>query len=484
MSRKARRRAGPPALELIETAVQLLRTAPAGVLLAYYAGSIPCVLGVLYFWADMSRGAFARDHLIEASLSTALLYVWMKCWQTVFASKLHAHLISEPEAPWTLGRVTRMVLTQATVQPTGLFVRQLAGLVLIPYVWTYAFYQNVGILGDGTRASVGEVMREASHQAGLWTRQAHSVLTCLFGFALFVWLNVLIAFRMAPALLKTFFGIETMLSRDPALLWNTTTLVATLGVTYLCVDPIRKAVFVLRCFYGASLQSGEDLHMELKSWHKPLRAAVAVLILAVTFLSGAAAARATEPPPPPAKIESGELSKSVERVLQRREYAWRLPRAETAADEENKGWLTTFIEQLWNRLVRLTHQVMHWWDKVWDWFRRMFDREPAEHASSSGTALNWAGMARGTLYVLVAILVVVLAVLLWRWHKGRRVRDPAGGARSQRRECHRRPIARGRLVAAGPRTHGQRRTAARPPGLLSRDPRPSRPSRTHSSRPP
>ena len=36
------------------------------------------------------------------------------------------------------------------------------------------------------------------------------------------------------------------------------------SLTYLCVDPILKAAYALRCFYGRSLQSGEDLKAELK----------------------------------------------------------------------------------------------------------------------------------------------------------------------------------------------------------------------------
>src|SRR5882762_10211115 len=131
---KAKRRAGRPAIEMIETSVHLLRSAPAGVLLSYYAGSVPFILSLLYFWADMSRGAFARERLIEASLTAAAVYLWMKCWQSVFASKLRAHLLLEREEPWTTARVVRLVLTQVAVQPSGLFVRVIAAQILIPYV--------------------------------------------------------------------------------------------------------------------------------------------------------------------------------------------------------------------------------------------------------------------------------------------------------------------------------------------------------------
>ena len=51
------------AIELIEEAVHLLRRAPLSVLAGYYAGSLPFVLALLYFWADMSRSPLAYDHL-------------------------------------------------------------------------------------------------------------------------------------------------------------------------------------------------------------------------------------------------------------------------------------------------------------------------------------------------------------------------------------------------------------------------------------
>lgn len=418
MSSVKKRRAGRPALELVETAVHLLRTAPAGVLLSYYAGSIPGVLGLLYFWADMSRGAFARERLIEASLTAAGLYLWMKCWHAVFASKLRAHLLLEREAPWTFGRVARLALIQTAVQPTGLFARLIAAQILIPYVWTYSFYQNIGVLGDGTRAGLGEVIREAAKQAGLWPRQVHVALLCLFGFALFVWLDVAFLAGLLPQMLKTFFGVETVFTRNVWAMVNTTTFAATLGATYLCFDPIRKAVFVLRCFHGASLQSGEDLRVELKALRRSGRATVVALLLLGTLLGGPlASVRAATPPPP--QVESAPLNDSLDRVLQRREYAWRLPR-EAAQVDEQKGWLATFIEGLWKKIVRTTKQITKWVKKVWDWLRQIFDRKPKERDPGETGKIDWSQTARWTLFVLIAVLAVAVAVLLWRWHKGRR----------------------------------------------------------------
>ena len=55
-------------VELLEEAVHLVRLAPAGSLSAYYVGSLPFVLALLYFWADMSRSAFAGERLAAGAM--------------------------------------------------------------------------------------------------------------------------------------------------------------------------------------------------------------------------------------------------------------------------------------------------------------------------------------------------------------------------------------------------------------------------------
>ena len=70
---------GKPALEILEEAVHLLRSMPFSVLCIYFIGALPFALGNLYFWADMSNGAFAESHAGLESLMVVLLFVWMNC---------------------------------------------------------------------------------------------------------------------------------------------------------------------------------------------------------------------------------------------------------------------------------------------------------------------------------------------------------------------------------------------------------------------
>src|SRR5438105_3938890 len=140
---------GKGAFELLEEAFHLLRLAPASMLASYYLGSLPFVLVLLFFWFDMSRSAFAEQRLAGGALGVALFFFWMKIWQSIFAQALLARLSGEPAPRWGFARLLRVGVTQAVVQPSGLFLLPVALVFLIPFGWLYAFYQNVTALGDG-----------------------------------------------------------------------------------------------------------------------------------------------------------------------------------------------------------------------------------------------------------------------------------------------------------------------------------------------
>src|SRR5215475_11566698 len=84
-----------PGIELIEETTHLLRTTPVETLATYYAGTIPFVLEFLYFWTDMSVSPYANQHLAKASLTTTVLFFWMKLCQALFALQLRAQLAAD-----------------------------------------------------------------------------------------------------------------------------------------------------------------------------------------------------------------------------------------------------------------------------------------------------------------------------------------------------------------------------------------------------
>src|SRR6185295_18566321 len=135
------------ALDLVEESFHLLRLASPGTYAAYFVGTLPFVLAVLFFWSDMSRSPFAAQRLATGALGLAVLFCWMKLWHTVFASRVVAQLSGEAPPPWTAFRLWRAALNQAILQPLGLFLIPLSLVILFPFGWVYAFFQNAGVLG-------------------------------------------------------------------------------------------------------------------------------------------------------------------------------------------------------------------------------------------------------------------------------------------------------------------------------------------------
>src|SRR6266404_4160044 len=129
--KRAGRKQGRTAFDLIEEATHLLRTAPVATLAVYYAGTVPFILGLLYFWADMSRSPFANQHLAEAALGVGALFLWMKFWQAIFARRVRAQIAAEPPPRFNFRRVLNTFLAQTIVQPPGLFLLPLA---LVPAI--------------------------------------------------------------------------------------------------------------------------------------------------------------------------------------------------------------------------------------------------------------------------------------------------------------------------------------------------------------
>lgn len=396
-------------IALLDEACQLLRRAPASALLAYYAGSMPFILGFLFFWADMSRGAFAREHVAEAALAVAALYLWMKCWQSVFAARLSAHLAGDPPVPWSVRRIARLVLIQTALQPWGIVLRPVAVLMVLPYAWARAFFENATLFGDGTR-DLSATTRRAVAQAKLWPGPNHTALSLLLVFAFFVWLNVAVLIFLVPLALRMFLGIETMYTRSLLSMLNTTWFMTACGLTFLVTNPILKAFYILRCFYGDALTTGDDLRIELKKARPELARAAA--LVALLFLIGTPAIAA--PPPAPTQVEPAQLDRAIGEVLERPEYAWRMPRERV---EEEKGWFATLIDDALQGVARVWGKVHEWYLWLKMLLYRLLHLDRIQPPSGGATG---AGAIPAILYGLSAIALGLLIFLVIRMWRGRR----------------------------------------------------------------
>lgn len=411
MSSAAARRVAMPPIELLEEAVGLLRQAPAAAWLAYVAGAVPFWLGALYFLADMSRNAFARDRLLGESLVLALLFLGLKCGQAIFCGHLRAALAGTLPPPWTVRRALRIVSIQAAIQPWGFLIRPIALIVTLPWVWVSNFYHNVTVLGDmPTSERLGA---RAWSVAKLWPGQAHAIAGVLGLASLFAWLNVVVAMLVAPYALRMLAGVETAASQSFLSMFNSTFFGVSFAVTFAAMDPLWKAAATLRCFYGEALETGGDLRARLRALSA---AAAALLVGAAIILPGAPVHAALREAAPTAQVAPpAAIDEAITRVLERPEFSWRAPRAQRAA-ATNGGWFSEFVGGIWN-------SVTGWISGVWNWLlevlRKLFDQTDTERKPGWSPA----SIMDTLLWVMIGIAVAAAAWFGWRmrhWRPGPR----------------------------------------------------------------
>ena len=422
MSRKKRLQ-GREALELIEEAFHLLRSAPLSVLSAYFTGTLPFALGFLYFWADMSRSASAASYAVTASLGLALLFVWMKCWQAVFCRLILARLMGEPAGSWTPRRVVRMLAVQAFIQPTGFAALPAALLMALPFGWVYAFYQNLSVLGDGLE-DVRGTSRKAWKQSILWPGQNHILLGLITVFGIFVFLNVLLGMAMAPWLIKTFLGSEWVSFSGGWHIMNTTFLAVVFTLSWLCIDPLIKVVYTLRCFYGLSLRWAIDLRAGL---NRAISTAAVLAILMVPALASVpAVAQAQEDSPVAIRGEgdaAGELDRAITEVLRQREYSWRMPR--DIVPEEERSTFGKLMETLERYLGPPLETIKGWAERFYEWWEGLFPAPQAPEQEEVPLFRKVTGLQM-LIFLLLAVAASILAVFIGRILKRRRsTPDPA-----------------------------------------------------------
>jgi len=454
-------RAHRTGLEIVEESFHLVRGASWTVLGVYYAGTLPFITAVFFFWNEYGRGIGKPLNLGWMSLLLALLFIWMKTWQAVYARMLYENLETNGQyaAPVDARRLLRTLMRQAIIQSTGMVLLPVALLSVIGFPWAYAFYQNATALEDGSARPAGELMAKSSAYAKVWMRQcvlvvwalcplillvamngarllmmlaaifspreSVQVLSIVMGIYLFlmtlvtpfpmiVAINVSALLFAAPMLLKLFLGVETDIVAiylvSDGIIFMLVSLLA-----YALVDPFAKAAFVLRCFYTASIQSGADLLAEVARY----KGTAVLLILAAVALAGfpalavdestgetADAARPTMVEPPPASVDETALNTALDRELEQGLYAWR-----KATPNDRKAPALGMLQSVYDTLASWYRRLVDWWERT--------ARRGGGEDGGSGSSLWSAAVAWYVCIFLVIMLGIVAGVMVYRkWRRG------------------------------------------------------------------
>ena len=408
---------GPPAVALVEEAVHLLRGTPAGTLALYLAGAVPWTVGFLYFWACATWFASTDGQLAWGALALAGLFVWLKCMQAEFGARLLARRTGRTRPPLTPGRLVRAALGQLRWQTWGVLLLPLAVVLTLPLAWVYAFFQNLSVL-DADDASGPGPGGAARQQAALWPAQNHLALLLISAFGLAVWINWAAAFYLLPVLAHRLLGLDNVFGLQGIALFNTNFLASVSVLTWLTLDPLVKAFYALRVFYGLGRRTGADLQGELAAIRSGPGGRILLVVLAGGLGLLLAAPRAAAAAAPAPAVEPAGLDRAIDGALQQGDFAWRLrplPAPKAAAGED--GMVTQFLKAgvawLKDGLISLWHQVV----RLMEWIERLWPGRPraaADGAGSSGETL------RVLLYVLLTAALLLLAVVLFlMWRKGR-----------------------------------------------------------------
>jgi hypothetical protein len=349
-----------------------------------------------------------------------LLFFWMKTWHAVYAQTLLSHVCGEAAPRWRPGWLWRAALYQAIVQPLGIVLLPITLPLIIPFGWSYAFFNNATVFAGGAGPDVKTLVGRSLRLAFLWPMQAQFAIFAFKFLGLFVFINLFAALFAVPFLGKALLGIESVVTQSPWAVMNTTALAGICALAWLCLDPFVKALFVLRCFYGESLQTGQDLRAELKGFAGPARAAVAAAVMLALTLGAALPARPADGSRPsgdgagPSAVPPKELDRAIDEVIQKREYSWRLPREGTApktADDPRKkdGW----AERFFKGVEAGVKKAFRWVEDFIEWM----NRQGARPRTPGLGGFDLRGVIMPLLMVLLVALVgalVWLFVRLWR----------------------------------------------------------------------
>lgn len=409
----------PGVLDLLEEAVHVLRTAGAVPLACYCVGVLPMLLAALYFWADMASSPFAHLHVVEASAGLLAAFVWMRCWQTVFMRLLLSQLCCEPPEPWTPRRVVRMAIFQAAVQPWGLLLTPASALLTFPLPWVYGFFQGAALWGDG-RSPHAESCGEAWRSCRLWPWQATWGLSLLLLMAIIAWLNALTAVGVVPLLLKTLFGVETVFTQGGFSGFSSVFMAITLALAYLAVNPVAKAFYVVRMFHGRSRQTGQDLLADLHALARPAATVAAAVLAAAVLAWPAEHAAAATPQQPETAVEAqgpgpdpAELDRSIQQVIERREFTWRMPRPQ---EQEQQGGFWNSIRTWWRNLTREREHKDEPPPR-----QQRHDDGNLDGGRGGGSGLP--GVVNALMYILIVAAIAGIGVLLYRVLRSRQPKD-------------------------------------------------------------
>jgi hypothetical protein len=430
--RKRLRRHERSGLQILEESFHLLRLAGVRHFWTFYVGAVPFAVGLLYFTADMSRSSREGGEPAVAALAMTGFFFWMRFCQAKFCAGLWDTISPGQASRFSAGENLRRTAALFLIHSLQVPLLLVGFFFVIPLGWIVATLQNFTVLAftrTNGQISLRGLTKDALRFSHDEWAQNHAILLVILVVSLFTWINVLATCILVPTFGKSFFGIDSVFTLSPLVAtMNSTFFLGTLLMTYLVVSPMLKAVYVLRCFYAASRDTGEDLLSRLSSCRKrrdgntgaertrsfSSAALLAVLLLffsaaggSVRAEGGAGVSEQNRSDAP--ALDGDRFREEAGRTLAQKKYQWRLSRRVVEETEEKEAtWIARRVREVANTVRSAARKAGDWIDEV---TRKLFKRKSGNRRNDPSLApglFDQVGMA-----LSIGLIVIVLGLLGW-----------------------------------------------------------------------
>lgn len=392
---------GPNALTIIDQSIFILRDNFATLLWRYYLGTLPFLFGVLLFLIDMTKGAFASSYLLESSLGVALLFFWMKFWHINFCRELQKTISQDTDRKKTVSITT--LINSIALQSIGLFLIPLSFFTVAGVPFAFAFFQYGLILDENE--NFRSFLSKCRKNTILWPMQNSMILSVLLLAFIFVMINAFTIISMIPLIAIKILGLQSFEYFGNSGSFWVTFILSTLMISWSIMDPIIKAIYSLRYYYGMSIKNGMDLIVPIRHHKKSLMAAILfITIISPLFHNGVILAENKDTEN---KKEIVKFEGIVDNVIKQPIYAWRLPAK--IKEKKELGKTDSILKKIMKSISKVSKKffkkVKSIFSKIKEWLDKLAPKNKNKPKRNKSN-IDWIGAVNRILLGLLAALLV------------------------------------------------------------------------------
>ena len=359
------------AIDIIEESFHILRSNCGRLLPLYLIGTIPFAAMFLFFMNDAAIDPSISAKIPHQAALLTLLFMLKSGFDSFFCFRINEILNIAPREKIGAANILMVFVFLGIVKPFCIIFYLLSLIFLLPFGWILAFSHNMTALSFCEQNDFWKLVKKSWSLACVNPSQNHLLIAVIAFFALAVFLNTGVMILLMPLLMKTFLNTETVFSTasDPQtimrLIFNSTFFSITCMTAYLAADLLLKTGYTVRLFYCDSITTGRDLVVDIcregaKRAGKRVFTAFFISAFWVFPISGSEPSPASQPEI--SFINSPEMGSNIKSVLERREFAWRIPTDKSVAGQDS--YLMTYIKAIFDFIEEWIQSVIEFWSKL------------------------------------------------------------------------------------------------------------------------